>query len=215
MLLFLQILILTGTESTAVALTWILSLLLNHPRALKAAQEEIDAQVGRDRWVQESDIHKLIYLQAVVKESLRLNPPGPVTGPREATEDCYIGDHLVPKGTRLIVNIWKLQRDPRVWSDPNEFRPERFLTTKSGLGLNGQNFEYIPFSSGRRSCPGMTLGLLVVQGVLARLLQGFDMRTKGGEPVDMREGLGIALPKASPLDVVLTPRLPPQLYECL
>ncbi|KAF3435939.1 hypothetical protein FNV43_RR23031 [Rhamnella rubrinervis] len=209
------ILILTGTESTALTLTWTLSLLLNNPSALKSAQEELDTQVGRDRWVQESDIQNLKYLQAVVKESLRLNPPGPITGPREATEDCYIGNHFVPKGTRLAVNIWKLQRDPQLWSDPCEFRPERFMTTHADLGLKGQNFEYIPFSSGRRSCPGMTLGLIVVQGVLARLLQGFDIRTKGGEPVDMREGLGLALPKASPLEVVLTPRLPPQLYECL
>ncbi|KAF3435937.1 hypothetical protein FNV43_RR23029 [Rhamnella rubrinervis] len=209
------ILTLTGTESTAVTLTWTLSLLLNNPSALKSAQEELDTQVGRDRWVQESDIHNLKYLQAVVKESLRLNPAGPITGPREATEDCYIGNHFVPKGTRLAVNIWKLQRDPQIWSDPCEFRPERFMTTHADLGLKGQNFEYIPFSSGRRSCPGMTLGLIVVQGVLARLLQGFDIRTKGGEPVDMREGLGIALPKASPLEVVLAPRLPLQLYECL
>ncbi|KAF3431669.1 hypothetical protein FNV43_RR26401 [Rhamnella rubrinervis] len=209
------ILTLTGTESTAVTLTWTLSLLLNNPSALKSAQEELDTQVGRDRWVQESDIHNLKYLQAVVKESLRLNPPGPITGPREATEDCYIGNHFVPKGTRLAVNIWKLQRDPQIWSDLCEFRPERFMTTHADLGLKGQNFEYIPFSSGRRSCPGMTLGLIVVQGVLARLLQGFDIRTKGGEPVDMREGLGIALPKASPLEVVLAPRLPLQLYECL
>ncbi|KAF3431667.1 hypothetical protein FNV43_RR26399 [Rhamnella rubrinervis] len=169
------ILILTGTESTALTLTWTLSLLLNNPSALKSAQEELDTQVGRDRWVQES-------------ESLRLNPPGPITGPREATEDCYIGNHFVPKGTRLAVNIWKLQRDPQLWSDPCEFRPERFMTTHADLGL---------------------------KGVLARLLQGFDIRTKGGEPVDMREGLGLALPKASPLEVVLTPRLPLQLYECL
>ncbi|KAF3431672.1 hypothetical protein FNV43_RR26404 [Rhamnella rubrinervis] len=182
------ILTLTGTESTAVTLTWTLSLLLNNPSALKSAQEELDTQVGRDRWVQESDIHNLKYLQAVVKESLRLNPPGPITGPREATEDCYIGNHFVPKGTRLAVNIWKLQRDPQIWSDPCEFRPERFMTTHADLGL---------------------------KGVLARLLQGFDIRTKGGEPVDMREGLGIALPKASPLEVVLAPRLPLQLYECL
>lgn len=210
-----QILLLTGTESTAVTLTWTLSLLVNNPKALEAAQEEMDTLVGRDRWVEESDIPKLPYLQAILKESFRLNPPGPVTGPREAMEDCYVAGHFVPKGTRLTVNIWKLHRDPRVWSDPCEFRPERFLTTHADLGLKGQNFEYIPFSSGRRSCPGMTLGLVVVQSVLARLVQGFDMRTHDGEPVDMSEGLGIALPKAKPLELVLSPRLPLHLYESL
>lgn len=210
-----QILLLTGTESTAVTLTWTLSLLLNNPKALKAAQEEMDTHVGRNRWVDESDIPKLHYLQAVLKESLRVNPTGPVTGPREAMEDCYIANQFVPKGTRLTVNIWKLHRDPRIWSDPCEFRPERFLTTHADVGFKGQNFEYMPFSLGRRSCPATTLGLTVVQSVLARLIQGFDMRTKDGEPVDMSEGLGIALPKATPLEAVLSPRLPLELYESL
>lgn len=189
---------------------------MNNPKALKTAQEELDVQIGRERWVQESDIDKLIYLQAIIKETLRVNPAGPITGPREAMEDCYIGNYFVPKGTRLNVNIWKLQRDPRVWSNPCEFQPERFLTSHADMSPKDQkNFEYIPFSLGRRSCPGMTLGLVVVQLILARLLQGFDMWTIDGKPVDMREGLGIALPKLTSLEVVLAPRLPQQLYESL
>ncbi|XP_062077850.1 dimethylnonatriene synthase-like [Humulus lupulus] len=209
------ILILTGTESTAVTLTWIISLLLNHPSVLKAAQEELDTHVGRQRWVQESDIPNLKFLQAIVKETLRLYPPGPITGPRESTQDCYIGGHYVPTGTRLIVNLWKLQRDPRMWSDPSKFLPERFMTTHAGLNFRDQNFEYIPFSAGRRSCPGVALGLAVVQLVLARILQGFELKSKDEFPVDMSEGLGIALPKLTPLEARLAPRLPPQLYEPL
>ncbi|KAF4370298.1 hypothetical protein G4B88_012982 [Cannabis sativa] len=209
------ILILTGTESTAVTLTWTISLLLNHPNILKAAQEELDTHVGRERWVQESDIPNLKFLQSIVKETLRLYPPGPLTGPREATQDCYIGGHYVPVGTRLIVNLWKLQRDPRMWSDPLKFLPERFMTTHTDLNFRGQNFEYIPFSAGRRSCPGVSLGLAVVQLVLARIVQGFDLKNKDDLPVDMSEGLGIALPKLTPLEVRLVPRLGPQLYESL
>ncbi|EXC36848.1 Cytochrome P450 82A3 [Morus notabilis] len=112
----------------------------------------------------------------VHEETLRLYPPGPITGPREATEDCHVGSHHIPKGTRLIVNIWKLHRDPRMWPDPTEFRPERFMTTNADLNYKGQNFEDIPFSWGRRSCQGMTFGTLVVQLVLARLVQEFDMK---------------------------------------
>lgn len=209
------ILLLTGTESTAVTLTWAICLLVNNPSVMKSAQEELDTHVGRDRWVQESDLNNLKFLRAIVKETLRLYPPGPITGPREATQDCVIGGHHVSKGTRLIVNIWKLHRDPRMWTDPCEFRPDRFMTTHEDLNFKGQNFEYIPFSSGRRSCPGMTLGLLVVELVLARLVQGFEFKTKDNKPVDMREGLGIALPKLHPLEVVLSPRLPPKLYERL
>ncbi|TQD87859.1 hypothetical protein C1H46_026562 [Malus baccata] len=103
-----------------------------------------------------------------------------------------------------------------MWANPCEFQPERFMTTHADVDFKGQsNFEYIPFSAGRRSCPGMTLGLHVVQLVLARLIQGFNMSKVGDGAVDMKEALGLALPKANPLEVLLAPRLPLQLYQCL
>ncbi|KAI3678682.1 hypothetical protein L6452_37983 [Arctium lappa] len=207
------ILILTGSESTAETLTWALSLLLNNTHALQAVQKELDIHVGREKWVEESDIKKLRYLQAVVKETLRMYPPGPLAGPREAIEDCNIGGYHVSKGTRLIVNVWKLHHDPQVWSDPHEFRPERFLEEHSNVNYQGKNFEYIPFSSGRRMCPASTFALQVVHLTLARLLQGFDLSTPMRKPVDMSEGLGIALPKVKPLEVVITPRLSTELYD--
>ncbi|MBA0757505.1 hypothetical protein Gotri_020602, partial [Gossypium trilobum] len=209
------VLTLTGGESTSVTITWVLSLLLNHPNVLIAAQEEIDHHVGKQRWVEESDIKNLKYLQAIVKETLRLYPPGPITGIREAMQDCCIAGYDVPKGTRLIVNLWKLQRDPRVWENANEFRPERFMTTHVDFDVKGQNFEYMPFSSGRRSCPGMTFGLQVVHLTVSKLIQGFDIRVAEGTAVDMEEGLGLALPKLNPLEVVLSPRLGTEFYECL
>ncbi|KAJ0110564.1 hypothetical protein Patl1_01546 [Pistacia atlantica] len=209
------ILIFTGAESTSVAMTWVLSLLLNYPKVLKAVQEELDNQVGREKWVQESDVKNLKYLQAVVKETFRLYPPGPVTGPREALEDCNIGGYHITKGTRLIVNIWKLHRDPRIWQDANEFQPERFMTTEAETDDKGQQFGYIPFSYGRRSCPGMTAGLTLVHLTVARLLQGFDLATIEGKPVDMQEGLGLALPKLKPLEVAIKPRLNSDLYQCV
>uniref|UniRef100_A0A2N9IFN5 Cytochrome P450 n=1 Tax=Fagus sylvatica TaxID=28930 RepID=A0A2N9IFN5_FAGSY len=145
-----------GNDTTMVTLTWTLSLLLNNPHTLKKAQEELDINVGKGRLVNEADINNLFYLQAVIKEALRLYPPGPLSGPREFHEDCTIGDYHVPKGTRLIVNLWKIQTDPRVWSDPLDFKPERFLTTHKDVDVKGQNFELIPFASGRRACPGIS-----------------------------------------------------------
>ncbi|KAM3731522.1 hypothetical protein ACB098_12G169800 [Castanea mollissima] len=196
-----MVLIITGSESTSITLTWVLSLLLNHPCVLKAAQEELDLHVGKDKWVEESDIRNLNYLQAIVKETLRLYPAGPVTGLREAMEDCNVGGYYVPKGTH-----------PRVWSNPSEFKPERFMTTHANVDVRGQKFEYIPISFGRRSCPGLTFGMQVVHLALARLLQGFDIMTVGGAEVDMREGSGLDLPKVDPLNVILKPRLPKELY---
>ncbi|GAB2231431.1 hypothetical protein Droror1_Dr00010438 [Drosera rotundifolia] len=146
---------------------------------------------------------------------MRLYPPSPLTGPRVPMEDCSIGGYSVPKGTRVLVNIWKLHRDPRVWSKPDEFVPGRFMNEHANIEFNAQHFEYIPFGSGRRSCPGMNLGLQMVHLMLARLMQGFDMSTVNNERVDMSEGLGLALHKAKALDVVLAPRLPLDLYEPL
>ncbi|KAJ7950493.1 putative Cytochrome P450 [Quillaja saponaria] len=208
-------LVLTASGSTAITLTWALSLLLNNPIVLQRAQEDLDIHVGQHKWVQESDIQNLKYLQAIIKETLRLYPPAPLTGIREAMEDCFVAGYNVRKGTRLLVNIWKLQRDPSIWPNPNEFQPERFMTTHEDIDFRGPNLEYIPFSSGRRSCPGMTFGLQVVHLTLARLIQGFHIKTKDGVLVDMSEGLGVAMPKLKPLEVVLKARLPLELYQSL
>ncbi|CAN4119085.1 unnamed protein product [Withania somnifera] len=210
------ILIMTASESTAETLIWALSMLMNNGRSLKLTQDELDEQVGRNRWVEESDIKNLPYLQAVVKETLRLYPPGPLSGPREATQDCYVGKCPIKKGTRLIVNLWKIQRDSRIWKDPDEFKPERwFLEEHTHINFRGQNFEYIPFSSGRRMCPGLTFGTQVVHLTLARLLHGFNILVPTEEPVDLTEGLGIAMPKVKPLQILLSPRLTAQLYQSL
>lgn len=206
---------LTGSGSTAMTITWALSLLLNHPEAIRAAQQELDDQIGKHRWVEESDLKHLIYLQAIVKETLRLYPPAPLTGIREAMEDCELAGYHVPKGTRLLVNIWKIQRDPQMWKNPCEFQPERFLTTNVNVELKSPNFEYLPFGYGRRSCPGMTFGMHVVHLTLARVLQGFDVAAMGDGPVNMEEGLGVAMPKLRPLDVALNPRLPLSLYDAI
>ncbi|KAK9944741.1 hypothetical protein M0R45_010293 [Rubus argutus] len=205
-------LILAGSESTSISLTWTLSLLLNNRHTLKLAQEELDRTVGRHRQVEDTDLKNLVYLQAIVKETLRLYPPAPLSVPREAMEDCKVGGFHIPKGTRLFVNQWKLHRDPTVWSDPEVFSPERFLTSQAGVDASGQHFEFIPFGSGRRVCPGITFAFQVIHLTLARLIQGFELGTPLDKAVDMTEGLGISMPRATSLEVILTPRLASQLY---
>ncbi|KAK1427385.1 hypothetical protein QVD17_16068 [Tagetes erecta] len=206
--------ILGATDTTAGTLTWAVSLLLNHPDVLKKLQDELDGHVGKDRRVDESDVKDLVFLQAVIKETLRLYPAGPLLGPREAAEDCTVAGYNVKAGTRLIVNIWKLQRDERVWSEPFEFRPERFVmgSDHEHVDLRGQQFVLMPFGSGRRSCPGATFGLHLLHLTLARLVHSFDIGRPGGLPVDMAESPGMTIPKKKPLEVILTPRLPSKLY---
>ncbi|RVW58375.1 Cytochrome P450 82C4 [Vitis vinifera] len=164
----------------------------DHDTVIKAtclAQEELDFHVGRNQQVYESDIKKLVYLQAIIKETLRLYPAGPLALPHEAMEDCTIAGFDIQAGTRLLVNLWKLHRDPTIWSDPLEFQPER------------------------RMCPGISFALEILQLTLARLLHGFELGVVADSPLDMTEGVGLALPKATPLEVTLVPRLPSELYH--
>jgi fraxetin 5-hydroxylase len=113
----------------------------------------------------------------------------------------------------LLLNYWKIQRDERVWSNPEKFEPERFLTTHENVDVRGQNFELIPFGAGRRSCAGTSLALHTMHLTLASLLQSFEIDTVSGEPVDMTEGPGLTNLKASPLEVLLVPRLDQKVYE--
>ena len=197
-----------GSETTSLTLTWLLSILLNNKHVLKQAQEELDLKVGRDKWVDDHDIKDLVYIQAIVKETLHL-----VSIPHEAMEDCHVCGYYVPKGTSLLVNVWKLHRDPRIWEDPEKFLLERFLTSHASIDASGQHFEFIPFGSGRRFCPGYAIALQVSYLAVARLLQGFEFTTPSSMLVDMKEGLGITLPKATPLEALLTPRLASRLYQ--
>ena len=208
----LQTLLLAGTETTTTTMIWALSLLVNNREALKKVQQELDLNVGKERQVNESDVKNLVYLQAVIKETLRLYPAIPLSLPHEAMEDCNVGGYDVPAGTHLLVNLSKIHRDPKVWSDPYEFKPERFLINHKNLDVRGRNFELIPFGSGRRICPGISLALQVMELTLATLLHGFEITTPFDEPVDMSETTGITNLKVTPLHVLLNPRLPTEVY---
>lgn len=207
--------ILGGSDTTATTLTWAMCLLLRNPLVLEKAREEIDMQIGKERCVNESDISKLVYLQAIVKETLRLYPPAPFSSPREFNEDCTIGGYHVKKGTRLIPNLWKIQRDPSVWSDPTEFQPERFLTTHKEIDVKGQNFELLPFGSGRRMCAGMSLGLNMVHFTLANFLHSFETLSASSQSIDVTEIFGFVNTKATPLEILVRPRLSPDYYVAI
>ncbi|CAN1273754.1 Cytochrome P450 82A4 [Linum perenne] len=174
------------------------------------AYKELDKTVGRQRLIKESDIPSLTYLQSIVKETLRLYPAAPLSGPRVFTQDCTLGGYHIQKGTQLITNIWKIQHDSRVWVDPMEFQPERFLG--QNFDFKGRNYEYIPFGSGRRSCPGIAFGIEMVHLTLASFLHAFEISNPVDELIDMSESPGLTNMKATPLEVIVSPRLPPEVY---
>lgn len=176
---------------------------------MQKAREEIESVVGRSRVVAEADVPSLPYLQAVVKETLRLHPTGPLIV-RESTEDCKIDGYDIPAQTRVFINVWALGRDPSHWKRAFQFEPERFMnqSEEGNLDVKGQSFQLLPFGSGRRSCPGASLALHVVQSTLGAMIQCFDWKVGEG-CVDMDEAPGLSLPRAHPILCLPVARLNP------
>ena len=193
---------------------WAMSELLRNPDALAKATEELDRVIGRERLVTEGDIPNLPYTEAIVKETMRLHPVTPLLAPRMSREDASLGSYDIPTGTFVFVNVWAIGRDPAVWGDDaDEFRPERFVG--SSVDVKGQDFELLPFGSGRRMCPGIGIGLKMVQVVLANLVHGFAWRLPDGmakEELSMEETFGLTMPRMVPLQAIPEPRLPGHLY---
>ncbi|CAJ1909858.1 unnamed protein product [Sphenostylis stenocarpa] len=197
-----------GTDTSSVTIEWAMAELINHPHVLEKARQEIDAVVGKSRIVEESDINNLPYLQAIVKETFRLHPAGPLLL-RESSRSVVVCGYDIPAKTRLFINNWAIGRDPNLWKNPLEFRPERFIGEEE-LDVRGQHYNLLPFGSGRRRCPGISLGLQVVHVNLALMIQCFQLKVNGGNgKVDMEEKSGLTLPRAHPLFCVPVPRLNP------
>ncbi|KAB2076084.1 hypothetical protein ES319_A06G016300v1 [Gossypium barbadense] len=206
--------IIAAADTTSVTLTWALSLLLNNRDTLSRFQQELDVKVGKGRLiVTESDTKNLVYLQSIIKETLRLYPTGPLSIIHEAIEDCTVNGYHVSAGTWLIMNLHKIHRDPLIWANPSKFQPERFMTTHKDVDVRGQNFELIPFGSGRRMCPGLSFALQNLSLILANVLHWFEFETSLDEAVDMREAPGLTSSKVTPLEVYVTPRLHAFVYN--
>ncbi|GER34825.1 cytochrome P450 [Striga asiatica] len=193
----IQVMLAAGTDTSAVTIEWAMSLLLNHSEVLIRAQAEIDSTIGHSRLVDDSDLPNLPYLHAIINETLRMYPAGPLLVPHEASTDCAVGGYRVPRGTMLLVNVWAIQNDPNLWDEPRAFNPDRFTNNLQGQKRDG--FKFMPFGYGRRGCPGENLAMHVVGLALASLIQCLEWERVGPEKVDMNEGRGLTMPKAQPL----------------
>ncbi|XP_009615499.1 cytochrome P450 78A6 [Nicotiana tomentosiformis] len=197
-----------GTDTVTVLLEWILARIVLHPNVQSKVQAEIDRIVGRSRAVTESDITEMTYLPAVVKEVLRLHPPGPLLSwSRLSITDTIVDGYHVPAGTTAMVNMWAITRDAEVWTDPLTFKPERFVSkahTDVDFSVLGSDLRLAPFGSGRRSCPGKTLGLTTVTFWVATLLHEFEFGP--GSNVDLSEVLKLSCEMAHPLMVKIRSR---------
>ncbi|WCJ36161.1 cytochrome P450 family 71 subfamily A polypeptide 26 [Euphorbia peplus] len=195
-----------GTDTTYTALEWAMTELLRHPEAMKKLQNEIRLIADNKSKITEDDLNKIPYLKAVIKETLRLHPPVPLLVPRVATQDVKIKGFNITAGTQVIINAYAIGRDPTLWDRVEEFLPERFLN--SSTDFKGQNFELIPFGSGRRICPGIQFAMSCDEIALAKLLHKFDWKLHGVTNIndlDMTECTGLTIHRKFPLHVVATP----------
>ncbi|XP_006287510.2 cytochrome P450 81D1 [Capsella rubella] len=187
-----EVLLLAGTDTTSVTLEWAMANLLNHPEVLKRLKMELNDVLLERCVLEESDAAKCTYLNNVVSETLRLYPAAPLLVPHVSSVDFKVAGYEIPRDTWLLVNAWAIQRDPKVWDEPESFKPERFESeTHRG--------KFLPFGIGRRACPGMGLAQLVLGSALGSLIQCFDWERDDDVVVDMSEGKGLTMPKAVPL----------------
>lgn len=181
-----------GTDTVAILLEWILARMVLHQEIQTKAQLEIDAVVGTHRLVSNSDLPNLHYLQAIVKETLRMHPPGPLLSwARLAIHDTHIGQNFIPAGTTAMVNMWSITHDKEIWLEPNKYEPERFIN--EDVAIMGSDLRLAPFGSGRRVCPGKAMGLATVELWLAQLLQNFKWVASDNYGVDLTETLKLSM----------------------
>ncbi|KAL2472350.1 Cytochrome [Abeliophyllum distichum] len=191
-----------GLHTVSSTVEWAITELIRNPEKMLKARNELWDVVGGNEQVKESDISRLPYLQSVVKETFRYHPVGPFLIPHKAEVDVEINGYIVPKNAQILVNIWAIGRDSSIWLNPDSFEPERFLNCKTDI--KGQDFELIPFGSGRRMCPGMPLAYRMVHLIIATFIHNFDWKPEQGmkpEEVDVSEKFWAVPQKALPLKV--------------
>uniref|UniRef100_A0A7N2MEY2 Uncharacterized protein n=1 Tax=Quercus lobata TaxID=97700 RepID=A0A7N2MEY2_QUELO len=192
-----------GIDTTSSTVEWALAELINNPEKMAKAQDELEEVLGKDRLIQEVDISKFPFLQAIVKETLRLHPPAPFLLPHKAETEVEMCGFTVPKNAQILVNVWAMGRDSSIWTNPDLFMPERFL--EQDIDFKGQYFELIPFGAGRRICPGLPLANRMVHLMLASLVHFFNWKLAdemNPENMDMSETFGLTLHRAKPLRAI-------------
>ncbi|GLT84063.1 hypothetical protein SLE2022_023140 [Rubroshorea leprosula] len=194
-------------ETSSTMVEWAMTELLRHPAKMRRAREEIEEVVGNQNIVEESHLPKLLYLDAVIKEALRLYPVAPFLVPRNPSKDCCVAGYTIPQGSRIMINLWTIQRDPEVWENPSEFEPERFLKEPERGNFHGNFFSFLPFGSGRRICAGLPLAERMIKYVLATLLHSFEWEIPVEEKLDVSEKVGLVMKKKNPLVIIPIPRL--------
>ncbi|XP_062115448.1 phenylacetaldehyde oxime monooxygenase CYP71AN24-like [Humulus lupulus] len=201
-----------ASDTTSTALEWLMAELVKNPRVMKKAQEEVRRVVGNKSEIDMNDINQMDYLKCVVKENLRLHPPLPLSLPRKTLSSVKLGGYDIQENTRVLINVFAIQRDPSEWDNPEEFFPERFENNPIDFKM-GQDFQFVPFGIGRRGCPASAFGTISIEYVIAHLLYWFDWTLPASDDggtvlaseLDMSEDCAITVHKKTSLQLVPKP----------
>ncbi|KAI6686622.1 hypothetical protein NL676_032535 [Syzygium grande] len=194
---------LAGVDTSALVMDWTMAELARNPRVIRKAREDIRSCVGNKKYVVEDDLHGLKFLKLVLKEVMRLHPPSVLLIPRETMGHFKLLGYDINPKTRVQVNVLGIGRDPSLWESLEEFAPERF--GDSPIDYKGNHFELLTFGVGRRGCPGIPMGMAVVELALANFLHSFDWELPEGmaeKDVSMEEGAGLTVFKKVPLTLL-------------
>ncbi|KAF5205755.1 Cytochrome p450 [Thalictrum thalictroides] len=193
-----------GTEATSTTIEWTMAELVQNPNVMRKAQEEVRRVVGKNKKVKEEDIQKMEYLKLVVQESMRLHPAAGITYV-ESSKATKVKGFQVPAKTTVLINHWSIHRNSKTWERPEEFIPDRFISNNIVDSGGGQDFNFTPFGSGRRICPGKSFALIVVESTIANFLYWFDWKTVDGEKLDMSEAFMTSIRMKMPIHLVAVP----------
>ncbi|KAL7003837.1 unspecific monooxygenase [Sarracenia purpurea var. burkii] len=234
-----------GTDTTATGLQWIMANLVKYPRVQGKLYEEIVGVMGlpppppqgpgskrggdderrgkveeEEKVIKEEDVQRMPYLKAVILEGLRRHPPGHFVLPHRVTEDVELEGHLVPKNAVvnfMVAVLAEMGRDPKVWEEPMEFKPERFIGGGGGRELwsssllfditGRKEIKMMPFGVGRRICPAYGLAMLHLELFVANLVWYFEWRGEDGDDIDLSEKQEFTTVMKNPLRAHISPRV--------
>ncbi|XP_070263639.1 cytochrome P450 1A2 isoform X2 [Myotis yumanensis] len=185
-----------GFDSVTTAISWCLMYLVTNPEIQQKIQEELDTVIGRARYPRLSDRAQLPYMEAFILETFRHSSFVPFTIPHSTTRDTTLNGFYIPKERYVFINQWHVNHDQKLWGDPSEFRPERFLTA-DGTTINKTLSEKVMlFGMGKRRCIGEVLAKWEVFLFLAILLQRLEFSVLPGVKVDLTPIYGLTMKHA-------------------
>ncbi|KAH7668649.1 Cytochrome P450 E-class group I protein [Dioscorea alata] len=195
--------------STCAGLEWIIASLVKHQDVQQNLRQEIKGVVGDERReVHMDELQRMPYLKAVIFEALRRHPPAHFLIPHRVKENVFINEHFIPKNTVVNCLVTSIGLDGKVWEDPLEFKPERFMAGREGEGVDVQcgksEIKMMPFGTGRRMCPGLDLAMIQFQYFVANLVNEMEFKEVEGMEVDLSEKAELFVPMKNTIHALIS-----------